>query len=182
MPKTYGPLEKKELIEQALELRYEGKLNWEQVADRLEVARSTLSEWRKSSEWRELDAVRRRLLRDEARSGSASMLNEMTDVLYELAKTARSEYVRFTAASKLIDLNSVGMEIEEAAVDQAKELNEFLGRLGRKRDRMVDYSQIHVLPGGLLPPEVDERNIEYRDRKRQETETLEAEYRELEDG
>lgn len=178
--KVYTTEQKRGLIQQALDLRYEGKLNWDDVAQQISVSRSTLSEWRKEPLWKELDAERRRLLREEARSDGATVLTEMLDVLYELAKGARSEYVRFTAASKLLDINNVGAEIEEAAVDQAKELNEFLGRLSRRSQSQVsELATVRVLPGGLLPPEVQERNEEYRDRKRLEAASLEAEFREV---
>lgn len=181
--RTYSKQEKLERIDQALEMRYERKMNWDEIADTTGVARSTLSAWRKDPEWREADARWRRLLREQARSDAASIVSEMMDGMYELAKTAKSEYVRFMAMKEVIDINQVANEIEETALDQQKELNEFLQRIGRREaTAAVVMSQLPVQPGGLLPESIMSANVGYRDRKRAEAEALEAEFREVQNS
>lgn len=177
MPRTYPVAERRQLIEQALELRYNERLKWEEIADRINVARSTLAEWRKSTDWKEADTRWRKMLRDQARGDSAQMLDDAVQVIYELMKTDRSGYVRFMAASKIIDMNQVGNELEEQSLDQQKELNDFLLKAHRKAQ--VEIAP--VLPGGLLPASIAEENELYRDRKRAESAAVEAEYREVMD-
>lgn len=173
--KVYSSREKNDIMDKALELRYQKRLNWEDISDNLNVARSTLNEWRKTDEWKEADQRWRRMLRDAARGDSAQMLKDAVDVIYELMKTDRSGYVRFMAASKIIDMNQVGNEIEEQAADQQKELNDFLLKMARhKADELLP-----VRPGGLLPESIDDANQEYKERKRREAEAIEVEFREI---
>jgi hypothetical protein len=102
------------------------------------------------------------------------MLQDAVDVIYELMKTDRSGYVRFMAASKIIDMNQVGNEIEEQAADQQKELNDFLLKMAKHKASEM----LPVRPGGLLPESIDDANQEYKERKRAETEAIEAEFHE----
>lgn len=176
--KVYSTREKQELIDRALDLRYNQRLNWEEVSDKLAIARSTLNEWRKTEDWKEADQRWRRMLRDSARGDSAQMLQDAISVIYDLMKTDRSGYVRFMAASKIIDLNQVGNEIEEQAADQQKELNDFLLKAARHRVQELDP----VRPGGLLPEAIDDANQAYKQRKQAETAAIESEYREVTDS
>lgn len=175
--KVYSSRERLDIIERALELRYNKRFNWEEISDTLDVARSTLNEWRKADDWKEADQRWRRMLRDAARGDSAQMLQDAIDVIYDLMKTDRSGYVRFMAASKIIDLNQVGNEIEEAAADQQKELNDFLLKAARHRVQQLEP----VRPGGLLPETIDEANQEYKQRKQNESKAIEAEFRQIND-
>lgn len=176
--KVYDANQRVKLINDALELRYQHRMKWEEIADKIDIARSTLSEWRKSDEWREADSRWRRLLRDRARGTSAEMLEEAVQTIYELMKTDRSGYVRFMSASKLIDMHQIGNEIEEELADQQKELNEFLLTMAKRK---AAFELGEVRPGGMLPEHIEERNAEYRERKLRETQALEAEYRELDE-
>lgn len=174
--KNYTDKERKEIIEKALELRYNEHKNWLDIADDCFVARSTLNEWRKLDEWKDIDARWRRMLRDEARGSSSQMLSDAVDVMYELMKTDKSGYVRFMAASKIAEWNNVGQELEERIVDQSKELQDFLMRTKQKEQTLAT-----VQPGGLLPAEIQEKNQEYKKRKIEETQAIEAEFREVEE-
>lgn len=160
-----------ELISKALDLRYTKRMNWSDIADNISIARSTLNEWRKLDDWKDADARWRRQLRDDARGDSSQLLELAVQVIKELMLTDKSGYVRLMSASKLIDMNQVGMELEEKIVDQSKELNDFLLRTERKKTEFK-----RVLPGGLLPTEIQEMNQEYKERKLQESKALEAEY------
>lgn len=176
--KTYSDHERQEKITQALRLRYQERKNWEEIAKDLDLARSTLSEWRKDDDFREEDSRWRRVLREQARGDSAQMLDEAIATLYELMKTDRSGYVRYMASTKLIDLNNVQHEQEEIAADQAKELNDFL--LKEMKQRALKPVEFKTLPNGLLPDEIQAENERYRDRKRSELETITAEFRQVE--
>lgn len=172
--KVYTNRERMEIIDRSLELRYNQKLNWEEISDKLNIARSTLTEWRKTDEWKEADQRWRKMLRETARGDSAQMLQDAVDVIYELMKTDRSGYVRFMAASKIIDLNQVGNEIEEQAADQQKELNDFLLKMAKHKANEI----LPVRPGGLLPESIEEANQKYKQQKQEEAEAIEAEFRE----
>lgn len=174
--KNYTDEQRKEIIESALNLRYNEHQNWADIADDCLVARSTLSEWRKLDEWKEADARWRRMLRDEARGSSAQMLSDAVNVMYELMKTDKSGYVRFMAATKIAEWNNVGQELEERVIDQSKELQDFLMRTQQKREVLAT-----VQPGGLLPAEIQEKNQEYKERKIAETQAIEAEFKEIQE-
>lgn len=170
MPFTYTDADRKDLCERALELRYNERMNWEEIAAKLSIARSTLNEWRRSDEWKEFDYKWRKMLRTEVRGELAKMGDEAMATLYELMKTDKSGYVKYMAASKILDLNQVGMEMEETIADQHKELNEFLLKQVKRKE--IDTPR--VLPGGLLPKSLQEENEAYRERKL--AEITEAEY------
>lgn len=175
MPKSYPAQERERLIASALDQRYQAKKNWEEIADELDLARSTLTEWRKTEEWKEADQRWRRLMREQVRGDSAQMAGDANNVIYELAMTAKSEYVRLMAACKILDINQVGNEIEEAAADQQKELTDFLLKVGKRRLAASDFT---VGAGGALPAALQAQNEDYRVRKIAETEIVEAEFRE----
>lgn len=175
MKVSYSDKDRKSKIQEALTLRYDARKNWADIADEIEIARSTLNEWRKLDEWKEADAKWRRMLRDDARGDSSQMLPEAIDTLYELMKTDKSGYVRYMAACKIADMNQVGQEIEERVVDQSKELQDFLMRAAQR----PAITNILVQPGGLLPTEIQEQNEAYKQRKLAEAASLEAEFKAL---
>lgn len=179
--KTYSPRERQEKIELALSLRYEERKNWEEIASQLDLARSTLSEWRKDEDFKEADTRWRRSLRDKARGDSSQMLDEAVATIYELMKTDRSGYVRYMAACKLLDMNQVGNELEESLVDGQKELADFLLKKAKRDDALARASAV-VRPGGLLPESIQAENEAYRDQKQEELQALEAEYREVKES
>jgi len=179
MKVSYTDEDRKEKIESALNLRYNERKNWADIAVDIDLARSTLNEWRKSEEWKDADARWRRLLRDDARGDSSQMLPEAIETLYTLMHTDKSGYVRYMSACKIIDMNQVGQEIEERQVDQSKELQDFLLKEVKKRNNM--FADITVQPGGLLPASIQEMNEQYKERKLREMDELEAEYRAITD-
>ena len=164
MPFTYTENDKRAICEQALALRYNERLNWEDVADKLQVARSTLTEWRRTEEWKESDYRWRQMLRNETRGDLAKMSDEAVMTLYELMKTDRSGYVKFMCASKILEMNQVGEENAEITANQQKELNDFL----LKQVKRVQVDPLAVQPGGLLPQALQEANELYRVRKLEE--------------
>ena len=172
--KTYSGVERQEKIESALELRYNERSNWEEIATKIDVARSTLNEWRKSDEWKEADARWRKLLREQTRGDLSQMGDEAVAVLYELMKTDKSGYVRFSAAAKILELNQVGNEIEEQVADQQKELNDFLLKEAKRRQQEAQHYIVEA--GGLLPKALQEKNEAYRAKKVAEQQALEAEF------
>lgn len=180
--KTYSKAEKLAKIETALELRYGERKNWAEIAEDLSLARSTLNEWRRSEEYAEADKRWRKILREQARGDLAQMNDEAIDTLYELMKTDKSGYVRFMSATKILELNQVGSELEEDQADQQKELNEFLLHAAKRHEARLGVAEmvrLPVMPGGLLPERIQTLNEEYRDRKVGEAEALEAEFREV---
>ncbi len=163
--KTYTVQQRKDLIEKALEARYNQRKNWEEIADNLNVARSTLTEWRKIDEWKEADSKWRRLLRDQARGDSTQMLDEAVNMLYELMMTDKSGYVRYMSACKILDMNQVGNEIEESQADQQRELNDFLIQSARESISVRELLSAPVGAGGILPATIQAMNEEYKARK-----------------
>ena len=172
MPFIYTDNDRRVICEQALALRYNERLNWEEVADRLQVARSTLTEWRRTEEWKESDYRWRQMLRNETRGDLEKMSDEAVMTLYELMKTDRSGYVKFMCASKILEMNQVGEENAEITANQQKELNDFL----LKQVKRNQVETLSVQPGGLLPIALQEANEMYRVRKLEE---IEATFRSL---
>jgi len=177
--KTYTDIEKKKLIESALDHRYNNRSNWELIATEIDVARSTLTEWRKSDEWKEADARWRRMLRDQARGDTAQMMEDATDPLYQLMMTDKSGYVRYMAATRILDMNHVGEELEENQADQNKELADFLIKAAKQQLDSAELARLTVNPGGMLPTAIQDMNAEYRERKLSEARAIEAEFRTL---
>ena len=106
-----------------------------------------------------------------------------SQLMADLMRSARSEFVRYSAAAKIIDLVGIGDEVEEAKVDQAAELNKFLAQQEQTRALRAkmqaaagiasgtDLLALEVLPGGMLPEPIMRL-----------TEAMAAEHRHEQDG
>ncbi len=174
--KFYSAEVRRAMIEQALDARYNERKNWDEIADDLSMSRSTLSEWRKDDDFKEADSIWRRNIANRIRGDSTQMLDDAITTIYQLMKTDKSGYVRYMSACKIIDMN-IGNETEEVIADQQKELNNFL--LKEAKRVTSSMAELKVGPNGALPVEVQQMNAEYRDRKRAEAESLEAEWHEV---
>lgn len=179
---TYTPEERAELIEEALSLRYNNRKNWEEISKELSIARSTLGQWRKTQDWKDSELRWRRSLREQIRGDSANMMDEALDTLYQLMRTDKSGYVRYMCATKILDINQVGNEIEESQADQKKELGDFLIKLEKNKLKSAnELAKLTVNGGGMLPDTIQAMNEEYRLRKVREAQAIEAEFRSLDE-
>ena len=155
-------------MDRMLETKYKDRATWDEVADRHRVARSTIRRWRQSDEWRMAEARWRRIMREEARSDTTMLAQNALGVLQDLMQNARSEFTRYSAASKVLDLVGVGDEIEESRADTSSELMKFMQQMKLKesekqrlRDAGIDPDNVidaEVKPGGLLPEGIVEQN------------------------
>jgi transcriptional regulator with XRE-family HTH domain len=152
----YTLAEKQRMAKKALSLRYDQGWTWDQIAKELGVSRSTLSEWRTSSEWKRLEYQKRAAIREEARADSSQMVKEAIEVLFELMRTSDNERIRLAAAQKLIDINRLEDDDGPEETDSA-EYSEFL-RLKQERELGA------VRPGGLVPEDIVEETEQYRAR------------------
>lgn len=135
-----------------LELRFREKLTWDEIAEKRGIARSTILRWRRSEEFQLTEAKWRRLMREETRTETALIGNRMVAILNELAESARSEFVRMTSASKLIDVLGIADEAAESLAEDAGELVRFMKQLrGRQIGPVGEVLEAEVRPGGLLP-------------------------------
>lgn len=160
--------ERAELIDRMLETKYRERATWEEVADKHEVSRSTIRRWRLTDEWRMAEARWRRVMREEARSDTTVLGQNALEVLSDLMNNARSEFTRYSAASKILDLIGVGDEIEEAKVDQSQELMKFMQQMQAKQRHTRELEakgidpatviDVEVKPGGLLPDAIVQQN------------------------
>lgn len=183
--RRYTKQERNDLIDRMLETKYRQRATWEEVADRHEVSRSTIRRWRLTDEWRMAEARWRRVMREEARSDTTVLGQNALEVLSDLMNNARSEFTRYSAASKILDLIGVGDEIEEAKVDQSQELMKFMQQMqGRQSQRKklesagIDPDNIidvEVRPGGMLPEVIVEQNRMAMEERLEELDELEAE-------
>lgn len=172
-------------IDRMLETKYKDRATWDEVADRHDIARSTIRRWRQSDEWRMAEARWRRIMREEARSDTTMLAQNALGVLQDLMQNARSEFTRYSAASKVLDLVGVGDEIEESKVDSSNELMKFMQQMkikeserARLRDAGIDPDTIleaEVKPGGMLPEPVVEHNRMLMEQRLAEQDALEAE-------
>lgn len=177
---VYTPQERLDLIEEALNLRYNSRKNWEDISKELSLARSTLGQWRKSQDWKDSELRWRRTLREQVRGDSANMMDEALDTLYQLMRTDKSGYVRYMCATKILDINQVGNEIEESQADQKKELGDFLIKLEKGKAKAAnELAKLSVQGGGMLPESIQAMNEEYRSRKIKEAQAIEAEFRSI---
>lgn len=188
--RRYGRDERNALIDRMLESKYRERATWEEVADKHGVSRSTIRRWRLTDEWRMAEARWRRVMREEARSDTTVLGQNALDVLSDLMNNARSEFTRYSAASKILDLIGVGDEIEEAKVDQSQELMKFMQQMQAKesRQKRLEASgvgdaaiiDIEVRPGGMLPEAIIEQNrIAMQERLDEQQELEAAIYREI---
>ena len=190
--RRYSKQEKERLYDGMLEQKYRYKRTWEETAAQYTVARSAIGDWRRSEAWQLCEAKWRRVLREEARSDAAMLGQDALSVLSELMHSAKSEFVRYSSASKLVDIIGIGDELEEHRVDQASQLNEFLAKMQQskhRREAMADVAEVdntkilelEVQPGGVLPPEITRMNDALVKRREDEQNALEAEFRSMEE-
>jgi hypothetical protein len=168
--KRYNQQERLTLIDKMLERKYRGKATWDEIADAFGVARSTIRRWRLGDEWRLAEARWRRVMREEARSDTTMLGQDALGVLQDLMHNARSEFVRYSSAGKILDLIGVGDEIEETKVDQASELMRFIEKVRTRQTETqhllaqgIDPDTVleaEVRPGGMLPEIVVHQNEE----------------------
>lgn len=162
---------KTDMIDRALDMRYNreqgdtSQISWAEIADKLNVSRSTLYQWMKSDDWKIAESARRTRDREEARTDAASLARKALNTINDLMDNARSEYVRFMAAKEAAALARVADELEEKKLDQSVQLNQFLEQL---RAREVQKGQalrvlgegniidVQILDGGRLPDSVRE--------------------------
>lgn len=184
----YSKDEKIRLFDVILEMKFRDKKTWDEIAADQKVARSTIRDWRRTDEWRISEARWRRILREENRSEASEMGNDALGVMQDLMHNARSEFVRYSAAAKIIDIVGIGDEVEEAKVDQAAELNKFLNEQAKrieKRERMMldagiksekNLLSLEVKPGGMLPDEITRLNDALVTERLRESDAIEAEF------
>lgn len=153
--------EREQLIDSLLEAKARTRASWDEIGEQHGVSRSTIRRWRETDEWKLAEAKWRRILREEARTDVALIGQDMVGVLQDLAHHARSEFVRYSAAGKLIDIFGIENEIEETRNDQAGELLKFMQLLNGKSVSPVISPEIieaEVKPGGFLPERVEQEN------------------------
>lgn len=187
----YSKEEKVQLYDKMLEQKYREDRPWDDIAAHFGVARSTIADWRRSDEWRMSEARWRRIMREEARSDATMMGSDALGVLQDLMHNSKSDFVKYSAAAKVIDITGIGDEIQEAAVDQATELNKFLAQNARSKEIRLkmqeqagitggdDLLMLEVKPGGMLPDKITALNEELIAKRRQEQDILDAEFREV---
>lgn len=162
------------LIDKLLEARMRSRASWVELSMQFGISRATINRWQQTDEWRQAEARWRRIIREETRTDVAVVGQDMVGVLQDLAHQARSEFVRYSAASKLLDLFGVGDEIAETQADQTGELLDFFKQLdarNRERERLaaqgIDLAAVidaEVKPGGALPDAIVAQNREIVER------------------
>ena len=188
----YTKEEKIQLFDVIMEKKFRDKKTWDEIGADLNVARSTIRDWRRTDEWRMSEARWRRILREENRSDASEMGKDALGVMQDLMHNARSEFVRYSAAGKIIDILGIGDELEETKMDQTQELNKFTMDIARRkaaRERMMidaglssadDLLSLEVKPGGMLPDAITKMN-EALIAERMRGDVIDAEFRESDD-
>lgn len=193
--KRYNKEEKLRLYDRMLELKYRKRLSWDEIAAKFKVARSTIRDWRQTDEWRLAEARWRRTMREEARSDATLMGQDALGVLADLMHNAKSEFTRYSAAAKVVDLVGIGDETIEQLTDETSKLSQWLETGLRRKDLQIarlkagglnnqeELLALEVKPGGLVPDQISKMNDAMAEEKRLEREgrenALEAEFVEV---
>jgi hypothetical protein len=170
----YSDAQRDRLVRRILALRYgpfdpgQRRATWAQVAAAVGVSRSAIQEWRAGEDYRRAEIAYRTLLREEARTDAAGLLQEAMAHVRFLMTHARSDFVQLEAAKLIIQLTQADKDVEERELKGNEQLVQFQKLLLTKkrdaqalRDLGIDPTAIvdmEVRPGGLLPEAVVVQN------------------------
>jgi hypothetical protein len=121
-----------------------------EIATSLDITPYRVREIRKDPEYQQVRASKRGEMRENAFSLGLNMGEAALDTLYNLLY-AKSELVRYHAASKLVDILGLANLHQTAQADEREETKDFLKKITIKRETTVIAEMPPPNPGGLLP-------------------------------
>lgn len=168
--------EEKRAVFRALAYLKAGKLTNAECGQALDVSERSIVNYLNDPLYAEVQNELQSEAKNQGHTTISMLIDDALSVLFRLMHSAKSEFVSYKAAEKLLDVAGYNMPREEAQRDNREEVSRFLelvktrasvnvqvniqqvGTEGETKTQVVDAELAPyyrpVLPGGKLPPEV----------------------------
>ena len=133
--------DKRVVFEQLIRLK-EQRYTHSQCAEMLKCSERTIANYIADPLYKE---VQGELVADAKQRGHlriAEIIDEAVDTLYTMMKSGKSEFVRYKAAEKLLDVAGFNLPREEAHLDSREGLSRFLAEVEARRSQTTVNIQI----------------------------------------
>lgn len=137
--------DKRVVYEQLIRLK-EQRYTHSQCASMLQCSERTIANYIADSLYKEIQSE---LVADAKQRGHlriAEVIDEAVDTLYTMMKSGKSEFVRYKAAEKLLDVAGYNLPREEAHLDSREGLSRFLAEVESRRARTIVNIQVTSSP------------------------------------
>src|SRR5260221_66950 len=167
--------EEKRSVFKALAYMKSGKLTNTECGQALDVSERSIVNYLNDPLYAEVQNELQSEAKNQGHTTISMLIDDALSVLYQLMHTAKSEFVSYKAAEKLLDVAGFNMPREEQQRDNREEVSRFLELVktrasvnvqvniqqvgeGETKTQVVDAELAPyyrpVLPGGKMPPEV----------------------------
>ncbi len=133
--------EKRQVLQTLVYLKAARKTHQE-CASALDVSERTISTYLADPLYKELQDDLQAVAKQQGHVTIAVMIEDALDKMFELMHSAKSEFVSYKAAEKLLDVAGYNLPREEQHRDNQRDLDEFMGKLAAMKG--ANQTQVNV--------------------------------------